>query len=155
LLVTRGAYPFLQLLVLADTPSAQLVSVRAQLFSTSIFDLSPSLCRALLFSTSSLCLCYFILYEALRFRARARWSSEKDTTAQTGAAEHCQARHIAGRELETATIFGCQKINYPQPLRVCRFQRKRLALRPFLRWREPGAGSRELQTSQIWGGAQK
>jgi hypothetical protein len=36
-----------------------------------VFDLS--LFRALLFSTtSSLCLYYFLLYEALRFRARAR-----------------------------------------------------------------------------------
>jgi hypothetical protein len=43
-----------------------------------------------LLSTSSFCLCCFLLYEALRFRARTR-RSMKGTTAQTGAAEHCWA----------------------------------------------------------------
>jgi hypothetical protein len=46
------------------------------------FDLS--LCQALFFSTSSLCLYYFLLHEALRFRARTRRSAK----GPTGVVEH-------------------------------------------------------------------
>jgi hypothetical protein len=88
LLVTR-AHPFLQLPVLADAleptrlVSAQLAPVRAQ--RAAIFycfplgpDFDLSLCWALLCSTSSLCLYYFLLYEDLRFRARARRSMKDE-----------------------------------------------------------------------------
>jgi hypothetical protein len=54
--------------------------------------LSPAfdlfLYQALLFSISGLCLYYFRLYGAPRFRARTRRSA-KGPTAQTGTAEHC------------------------------------------------------------------
>jgi hypothetical protein len=62
---------------------------RAAIFTSPLspaFDLF--LYQAPLFSISSLCLYYFRLYEALRFRARTRRSA-KGHTAQTGTAEHC------------------------------------------------------------------
>jgi hypothetical protein len=42
---------------------------------------------------------YFINYKALRFQARTR-RSMKDTTAQTGAAEHFWAKRLAGRSTQ-------------------------------------------------------
>jgi hypothetical protein len=55
---------------------------------------SPCLYQAQHFSAPSLCLYYFLFYEALRFRARSR-RSMKGTTAQTDAAEHCWAKRLA------------------------------------------------------------
>ena len=91
---------------------------RAAMFA---FPLSPAfgpfLYQALLFSISSLCLYYFRLYEALRFRARTRRSA-KGHTAQTGTVEHCLARRIAGRshtapsQRQRAMALGSQKFNY-------------------------------------------
>jgi hypothetical protein len=72
--------PFLQLLV-ASRRHAQCATMHSSSSHAAIFyfPLGPvfdlSLCRALmLFSTPSLWLCYFLLYEALHFRARARRS---------------------------------------------------------------------------------
>jgi hypothetical protein len=103
-----------------------------------VFEPQP-FCRALLFSTSSLCLYYFLLYEALRFRARARRSSKAlrpRLTLRNIAWPKC----IAGRRRSPPTApashgLGVSKKQLSRPLRVCQFQRKHVALGPFLRWR--------------------
>jgi hypothetical protein len=81
-----------------------------------VFDLS--LCRALLFSISSLCLYYFLLHEALRFRARARRSRKalrpglalRDAIARPGAPPVIRVFPWGPRELNCARplgVLGC------------------------------------------------
>jgi hypothetical protein len=69
------------------------------------FPLSPAfdLCiyQVLRFSTSSLSLYYFLLHEALHFRAGTR-RPMKCTKAQTGAAEYCWAKRLALGEVHSA-----------------------------------------------------
>jgi hypothetical protein len=99
----------LQLLVLAGKPSAQLSPAYTLLGSTSLWPLGHgfdlSICRAQRFSTASLCLYYFLLYEVLRFRLQGEQTqrpAKAGPTAQAGTV-HCALWNAEHRWVQVIT----------------------------------------------------